>query len=87
MGGGRYYMRNPEMVHSAGALRCWNCNRLLIKQLTGSVYELSISCDRCNTDIRIRCKEPIPWVGEQMTAEREQAARAAASSENGAPSR
>ncbi len=81
MPAGRYYMRSQAMV-SGGPFRCFNCNRLLIQSLTGSVYEISLECQRCNATIRVRCKEPIPFVGEQMTAEREKI-KASASMGNG----
>ncbi len=74
-------MRNPEMV-TGGEFRCHNCRRLMIKRLTGSVYELELECDRCAAVTRIRCREPIPFVGEQMTA-----ARVASSGDNGGAAR
>lgn len=74
----KYYLRNPELI-VGGELRCWNCKKMLAKRLVGSVYELELECQRCHATIRIRCKEPIEFVGEQMIAERSRS-----TSENGA---
>lgn len=65
----KYYLRNPEMV-VGGEFRCHNCKKMLLKRLVGSVYELELECLRCHAVTRIRCKEPIEFVGEQMLAER-----------------
>lgn len=66
----KYYLRNPEMV-TGGEFRCHNCKRMLAKRLVGSVYELELECSRCHAVTRIRCKEPIEFVGEALVAERQ----------------
>lgn len=59
------YYRTPEMV-TGGEFRCYNCNKALVKKVSGSVYELELVCPRCKAHIKVTCKEPIPVVGEQL---------------------
>jgi len=58
------YYRKPEMF-SGGPFRCYNCDKLLAANLTGSVFELHLKCPRCKAEIRIKCGEPIPFVSNQ----------------------
>lgn len=53
------YFRVPQMV-TGGPFRCYNCDRTLIKKLTGDEYEIELTCPRCKAEIKVRCKEEIP---------------------------
>ena len=59
------YYRKPEMV-TGGEFRCYNCGKFLIKKLSGTVYEITLTCPRCKAHIVVTCKEPIPVVAEEL---------------------
>jgi len=53
------YYRTSEMC-SGGPFKCHNCGKLLIKNISGSEYELDLYCPRCRAEIKIVVKEPVP---------------------------
>jgi len=62
-----------------GPFRCYNCGKKMITKIMGTVYELTLECPRCKTEIvtspgevKITCKEPIPFVGETLLKEKEE---------------
>lgn len=57
----KQYFRRVEMVNG-GPFKCPNCNKLLVKKVGGSMYELQLECPRCKTELILRCKEPIPFL-------------------------
>lgn len=56
-------------MFEGGPFRCFNCNKLLAKKLTGSVYEITFECPRCKTETVVKTKEPIPIAAEAVGKE------------------
>ena len=59
---------------TGGEFRCYNCRKLMIKKVNGTIYDLELQCPRCKSDteviVRIKCKEPIPFVAEEILQNR-----------------
>lgn len=57
--GSKTYFRTQEMVKT-GIFRCYNCNKLLVKEITGSMFILKMKCNRCSAEVTVKCNEAIP---------------------------
>ncbi len=62
------YFRAVQM-RDGGVFKCFNCNKILARKISGSVYEMEFECPRCHTEIKIRCREPIPIIDEELSGQ------------------